>query len=186
MDFSAAGNSPSWNISGLVYLPNALITFSGAVGKATNGNNCFVMVVRQHHHQRHRQHLQSGWMRCAGPDAAEQSDRHSRPAGGLACASFHSACGSLLKETSGLATIEFAFASTVLMYGLLNGLEAARYSFQKMEVANAVHAAAHAAWNACDTQAFAGQDQMHRPDRGYYERIQSDVAGLWRHVDVGL
>jgi Flp pilus assembly protein TadG len=58
----------------------------------------------------------------------------------------------LLKDASGLATIEFAFASTALMYGLLNGLEAARYSFQKMEVANAVHAAAHAAWNACDTK----------------------------------
>jgi len=61
-------------------------------------------------------------------------------------------CKSLFKENSGLATIEFALASTILVYGLMNGLEAARYSFQKMEVRNAVHAAAHAAWNACDTQ----------------------------------
>jgi len=44
VDYSAAGNSPSWNISGLVYLPNANVTFSGAVGKGTNGNACFVMV----------------------------------------------------------------------------------------------------------------------------------------------
>ena len=59
---------------------------------------------------------------------------------------------SLLQDTSGLATIEFAFSSVVLMLGLLNGLEVARWSFQRMEVRNAVHAAAHAAWNACDTK----------------------------------
>jgi hypothetical protein len=42
---SAAGNTPSWNISGLVYLPHSSVTFSGVVGKATSGYNCFVMVV---------------------------------------------------------------------------------------------------------------------------------------------
>ena len=45
VDLSAAGNSPSWNISGLVYLPHASVTFSGAVGKATTGYGCFVIVV---------------------------------------------------------------------------------------------------------------------------------------------
>ena len=45
VDISAAGNSPSWNITGLAYFPHSSITFSGAVGKATNGKSCFVMVV---------------------------------------------------------------------------------------------------------------------------------------------
>jgi hypothetical protein len=45
VDISAAGNSPSWNITGLTYLPHSSVTFSGAVGKATNGSACFVLVV---------------------------------------------------------------------------------------------------------------------------------------------
>ncbi len=42
---SAAGNSPTWDISGLVYLPHSSVTFSGAVNKASNGQSCFAMVV---------------------------------------------------------------------------------------------------------------------------------------------
>lgn len=45
VDISAAGNSPTWDITGLVYLPNADVTFSGAVNKSSNGASCFVMVV---------------------------------------------------------------------------------------------------------------------------------------------
>ena len=45
VDMSAAGNSPTWDITGLVYLPNSSITLSGAVNKATNGLNCFELVV---------------------------------------------------------------------------------------------------------------------------------------------
>ena len=45
VDVSAAGNSPTWDISGLVYMPNADVTFSGAVNKSSNGKSCFVMVV---------------------------------------------------------------------------------------------------------------------------------------------
>ena len=59
---------------------------------------------------------------------------------------------SLLSDRSGLAGIEFALASTALTVGLLNGLEVARWSFQRMEVANAVHSATLAVWNACDTK----------------------------------
>lgn len=44
VDISAAGNSPTWDITGLVYLPNSNVTFSGAVGKSDNGAACFVMV----------------------------------------------------------------------------------------------------------------------------------------------
>jgi Flp pilus assembly protein TadG len=45
VDISAAGNSPTWNITGLVYLPHASVTFSGAVNKSSNGLSCFAMVV---------------------------------------------------------------------------------------------------------------------------------------------
>src|ERR1700738_4093246 len=45
VDVSAAGNSPTWNISGLGYMPHASVTFKGAVDKSTNGKSCFVMVA---------------------------------------------------------------------------------------------------------------------------------------------
>jgi len=45
VDVSAAGNSPTWDISGLVYLPHSSVTLSGAVNKSTNGQNCFNLVV---------------------------------------------------------------------------------------------------------------------------------------------
>lgn len=45
VDISAAGNSPTWDITGLVYLPHASVTFSGAVNKSSNGLSCFSMVV---------------------------------------------------------------------------------------------------------------------------------------------
>jgi Flp pilus assembly protein TadG len=45
VDVSAAGNSPTWDITGLVYLPHASVTFSGAVNKSSNGASCFVLVV---------------------------------------------------------------------------------------------------------------------------------------------
>src|SRR6266404_4510599 len=45
LDVSAAGNSPTWNITGLVYMPHASVTMKGAVDKSTNGKSCFVMVA---------------------------------------------------------------------------------------------------------------------------------------------
>jgi hypothetical protein len=45
VDIAAAGNSPTWDISGLVYLPHSSVTFSGAVNKSSNGQSCFVMVA---------------------------------------------------------------------------------------------------------------------------------------------
>ena len=45
VDITAAGNSPAWNITGLVYLPHASVTFSGIVNKASNGTSCFVLVA---------------------------------------------------------------------------------------------------------------------------------------------
>ena len=46
VDLSYAGNSPTWNISGGVYLPNADVTISGAVNKSANGAVCLVMIAK--------------------------------------------------------------------------------------------------------------------------------------------
>jgi hypothetical protein len=45
VDISAAGNSPTWDISGLVYLPHSSVTLSGAVNKSGSGLLCFDLVV---------------------------------------------------------------------------------------------------------------------------------------------
>jgi len=45
VDISAAGNSPTWKITGVVYLPHSSVTFSGAVNKSSNGASCFELVV---------------------------------------------------------------------------------------------------------------------------------------------
>jgi len=45
VDISAAGNSPTWDITGVVYLPHSSVTFSGAVNKSSNGASCFELVV---------------------------------------------------------------------------------------------------------------------------------------------
>ena len=45
VNISAAGSSPSWNITGLVYLPHASVTFNGAINKSSYGGSCFVAVV---------------------------------------------------------------------------------------------------------------------------------------------
>jgi hypothetical protein len=46
IDVSYAGNSPTWNITGAVYLPNADVTISGAINKSANGAVCMVMVAK--------------------------------------------------------------------------------------------------------------------------------------------
>lgn len=45
VNWSAAGSSPTWNVTGLIYLPKAAVTVSGIVNKASNGHNCFALVV---------------------------------------------------------------------------------------------------------------------------------------------
>jgi Flp pilus assembly protein TadG len=42
---SAAGNSPTWDITGLIYMPHATIALKGAIDKSTNGSKCVVMVA---------------------------------------------------------------------------------------------------------------------------------------------
>jgi Flp pilus assembly protein TadG len=46
VDVWEAGQTPTWNITGMVYLPHASVTLSGAINKAsTNGQACFGMVM---------------------------------------------------------------------------------------------------------------------------------------------
>jgi hypothetical protein len=45
VDLTYAGNDPTWNITGLVYMPHASVTISGAINKSTDGAVCFVMVA---------------------------------------------------------------------------------------------------------------------------------------------
>lgn len=46
VDISAAGNTPAWAITGLVYLPNSSVTLSGIINKAGFGKSCFALVVK--------------------------------------------------------------------------------------------------------------------------------------------
>lgn len=45
VNLSYAGNSPTWDVTGLVYMPHAKVTLSGAINKSSNGADCFVMVA---------------------------------------------------------------------------------------------------------------------------------------------
>jgi hypothetical protein len=42
IDISAG---PTWNISGLAYLPHSSVTVSSPIGKSSQGANCFVLVT---------------------------------------------------------------------------------------------------------------------------------------------
>jgi Flp pilus assembly protein TadG len=45
VSLSAAGNAPTWDISGLIYMPHSTVTLSGAINKSSNGQACFVLVM---------------------------------------------------------------------------------------------------------------------------------------------
>jgi hypothetical protein len=45
LDVSAAGNSPTWKVTGLIYMPHASVTLKGAIDKGTAGNSCVVLVA---------------------------------------------------------------------------------------------------------------------------------------------
>ena len=46
VDFTYTGNSPTWNLTGGTYFPNAQVTVSGTVNKSANGAQCFMMVAK--------------------------------------------------------------------------------------------------------------------------------------------
>jgi hypothetical protein len=66
VNISAAGNSPTWDITGMVYLPHSSVTLSGAVNKSSNGQSCFVMVMDNITINGTGDVLESGGCRAAG------------------------------------------------------------------------------------------------------------------------
>jgi len=44
--YTFKGNAPAWTLSGIVYFPNASIDWRGIIGKATNGFECFELIVK--------------------------------------------------------------------------------------------------------------------------------------------
>jgi Flp pilus assembly protein TadG len=45
VDITYAGNNPTWNISGIVYLPHSSLAFKGAVNKSTYGASCLLLIA---------------------------------------------------------------------------------------------------------------------------------------------
>jgi Flp pilus assembly protein TadG len=45
IDLTYTGNNPTWDLTGLVYLPNSNVQISGDVSKSQYGDDCFVMVA---------------------------------------------------------------------------------------------------------------------------------------------
>jgi Flp pilus assembly protein TadG len=46
VDWSSSGNALNWKVTGLIYMPNSDIDFSGTINKATGGENCFTMIAQ--------------------------------------------------------------------------------------------------------------------------------------------
>jgi Flp pilus assembly protein TadG len=46
VNVSYSGNSPTWNLTGLDYMPNSSLTISGAINKSANGADCMVQIAK--------------------------------------------------------------------------------------------------------------------------------------------
>jgi Flp pilus assembly protein TadG len=46
VDFSYTGNNPAWKITGVIYLPNSTVSFSGIVNKADDGTSCQILFAK--------------------------------------------------------------------------------------------------------------------------------------------
>jgi Flp pilus assembly protein TadG len=57
-------------------------------------------------------------------------------------------------DAKGLAAVEFAIVSTMLVYGLLNAVDLGYYIYQRMEVENAADVGAQTAPNTCPQNAL--------------------------------
>ena len=74
VDIDYAGSNPKtpvWNITGLVYLPNAAVQFSGVVNKASNGLSCFGLVIKSLLINGNGKILAQGQCNAAGLDLPE-------------------------------------------------------------------------------------------------------------------
>ena len=85
--------------------------------------------------------------------------------------------GPVASDTSGVAGIEFCVVSGVLMIGLLNGIEFARWYYQKMEMTNAVHSASYAVWKACDSKMLPAKTNCPGLTNAITNAVQSTSLG---------
>lgn len=46
VDVSEAGNAPAYNITGIIYMPNAVVTVKGIINKSGTGYNCNLFIVK--------------------------------------------------------------------------------------------------------------------------------------------
>jgi Flp pilus assembly protein TadG len=58
----------------------------------------------------------------------------------------------LRRDTSGVAAVEFAIATMLLVVGVLNAVDFGYYMYQRIEVENAAEVGAQAAWKTCYDQ----------------------------------
>jgi Flp pilus assembly protein TadG len=70
VDISSAGNSPTLNITGLIYTPHATITLKGAINKSANGAQCVVMVADNFQISGTGGILKTDIGHCSGPGGA--------------------------------------------------------------------------------------------------------------------
>ena len=133
VDISAAGNSPTWDIVGMNYLPNANLTISGAVGKDDSGA-CQGFVVNT--------------MTINGTGYI--IDNNGCSASGLTLPNYAGGRVALVRmdagppnprrptrawrrETTGIAAVEFALVASFLVVGMLNVVDVARYAYLRMQ-----------------------------------------------------
>jgi len=63
---------------------------------------------------------------------------------------FKSTVHSFYRDTRGVAAIEMALVSMMLILGVLNVVDFGMYAYKKMEVADAAQVGAQTAWKTCD------------------------------------
>ena len=88
------------------------------------------------------------------------------------------------RDTRGVAAVEFALGSLVLIIGVLNAVDVGLYAFQRMEVDSAAQAGAQAAWAKCfDTTAMLPATKN---CAGLNDAITTAIQGTSLGGDVAL
>ena len=81
----------------------------------------------------------------------------------------------VFRDDRGAVAVEFALVSFLMVFFLLNGVEFARYAFQKMQVENAVHAAAMSVWKICDIRQTPAETKCTLRDAAISSGLQSST-----------
>ena len=175
VDISEAGNSPTWKITGMVYLPQSSVTIerrNRQVERTANRASALsskicsstarvrswrtVAAPRQVSTcppappRRAVEHWSCRWCsRCPLQQVRHhefQRDHEQK----LPSRRISARLRSFWDDHRGVAGIEFALVAGVLCILLMNGIEVARYAYTVMQVQNAAQVGAQSAWKACD------------------------------------